>query len=191
MQRNEVAESHDFATQLKRSSTAFNDYFKDAVLEIFKGDFEVVEGVTKYKMAETLDQLAGIDLWYFSTNRGVRGVANRIQFQSKCWGTFTIRKSRASGARTEYDKRKFAIENDWLYPVLTMQGYINLQNKPLCFAIAKTEDIIWMIDNDLCSVNRTGKHQKGEAEFYVVRWDEMKKQGLSIYIHRPGDAHAT
>ena len=171
----------NFKTSLKKSSVAFEKYFKEAVLKVFKGDFEVVEGVTKYKMAQTLDQLAGIDLWYFNTNVGVRGVANRIQFQNKCWRTFTVRKSRASGAKTEYEKRKHAIEKDWLYPILTLQGYI-LADKPLCFAIAITEDIIWMIDNDYCKIKSTGKDQIGQAEFYIVKWADMQKLEKNIYI---------
>ena len=176
---------YNFATQLKRSSSAFNEYFKNAVLEIFGGDFEVVEGITEYQMAKTLDQLAGIDLWYFNTNHGIRGVANRIQFQEKNWRTFTVRKSRESGVKTEYEKRKYAIENDWLYPDITLQGYINKQNKVLGFAIAKTKDIIWMIDNNFCYEQKTGEDQIGQAVFYVIEWDEMKNHSLSIKIFEP------
>ena len=170
----------DFKTALKKSSVAFDQYFKEAVLKVFEGDFEIVEGVTKYKMAEVLDQLAGIDLWFFNTEKGVRGVANRIQFQ-KCWATFTIRKSRESGIKTEYEKRKYAIQNDWLYPILTLQGYIE-KDVPLCFAVAKTEDIIWMIDNGHCFVKKTGTEQIGQAEFYVVKWSDMERLGKNIYI---------
>lgn len=171
----------NFKASLKKSSLAFERHFKKAVSEIFKGEFVVVEGVTDDKMSLTLDQLAGIDLWYFNTNMGVRGIANRIQFQSKCWATFTIRKSRASGAKTEYEKRKYAIEHDWLYPVLTLQGYIN-RDKVLGFAIAKTEDILWMIDNGYTHVQKTGKSQIGQAEFYVVSWADMKRHNKNIYV---------
>lgn len=173
----------DWTTQLKKSSTTFNEHFKDAIIKVFKGDFEVVEGVTKYKMAQTLDQLAGVDLWYFNTTLGVRGVANRIQFGDKNWKTFTIRKSRESGVKTEYEKRKKAIENDWLYPIMAIQGYFNNKtNEALGFAVAKTKDIIWMIDNGFCYEQETGKDQIGKAKFFVVKWDHMKQQGKNIYI---------
>ncbi|NHZ84874.1 MAG: hypothetical protein GWP19_03225 [Planctomycetia bacterium] len=173
----------NFETQLKRSSITFDTYFKNAVLEIFKGEFEIVEGITESKMAQNLDQLAGIDLWFLNTNRGIRGVANRIQFQEKNWRTFTVRKSRESGVKTEYEKRKYAIEHDWLYPDITLQGYINKKNEVLGFAIAKTKDIIYMIDNGLCHENKTGKDQIGQAEFYIIDWDKMKKQGFPITIY--------
>jgi len=175
----------DWKTQLKKSSVVFNEHFKDAITKTFKGDFEVVEGVTKYKMAETLDQLAGIDLWYFNTTRGVRGVANRIQFGDKNWQTFTIRKSRESGAKTEYEKRRYAIDNDWLYPVLTVQGYYDdKKKKSLGFAVAKTEDILWMIDNDFAYIQKTGRDQIGQAEFYVVKWADMERENMKIYIQK-------
>lgn len=142
----------------------------------------MVEGVTKYKMAKTLDQLAGIDLWYFNS-LGVRGIANRIQFGDKNWKTFTIRKNRESKAKTEYEKRSNAIKKEWLYPVLTIQGYFNEQtNKILGFAIAKTKDVLWMIDNGHCTTRKTGKSQIGQAEFYVVKWEEMRCRNLDIYV---------
>ena len=173
----------NWETQLKKSSITFNEHFKDDVLKVFNGDFEVVEGVTKYAMAKTLDQLAGIDLWYFNNRLGIRGVGNRIQFGDKNWRTFTIRKSRESGAKTEYEKRSKAITNEWLYPILTIQGYFDDKiNKALGFAIAKTKDILWMIDNGYYYEQSTGSKQIGQATFYVVDWDSMKQQKMHIYI---------
>lgn len=174
---------NDWKHQLKKSSLVFSQYFKDPILQIFKGDFEVVEGVTKYEMAKTLDQLAGIDFWYFNCQHGVRGVANRIQFTNKNWRTFTVRKSRSSKAKTEYEKRSEAIKNEWLYPILTIQGYFDEQkNIVLGFAVAKTADILWMIDNGFCYIKRTGVDQVGQAVFYVVKWDEMIDKNKSIII---------
>jgi hypothetical protein len=173
----------DFPAALKKSSMAFNNCFKDAVLQVLGGDFEVVEGVTKYKMAKTLDTLAGIDLWHFNTKYGVRGVANRIQYDRN-YQTFTIRKSRESGVKTEYQKRKYAIERDYLYPVLTFQGYLNRgTGKVLDWAIVRTKDIITMIDKGQCEENQTGQEQKGHAQFYIVRWQDIKKAGYPIYIY--------
>ncbi|MCK4328756.1 hypothetical protein KAX02_02830 [candidate division WOR-3 bacterium] len=59
-----------------------------------------------------------------------------------------------------------------------------MNNKSLCFAIAKTEDIIWMIDNNYCKIQKTGKEQIGQAEFYVVKWDKMKELKKNIYINK-------
>lgn len=179
---------NDFKTCLKKSSTTFNEYFKSLVLTRLSGDFEIVEGVTKYKMAKTLDCLAGIDLWHFNS-WGVRGLANRIQFGDTNWRTFTIRKSRESGAKTEYEKRRYAIDNELLYPVLTLQGYFNeKQNRVIGFAIAKTRDILEMIDNEKCLVRSTGQSQIGKADFYVVPWDYMRNEKYNLFIY-PDDTN--
>ena len=172
-----------FKTSLKKSSNAFEKFFKEPLLEIFHGDTRVVEGVMTDEMSQILDRMAGIDLWFFNENYGVRGIASRVQFISpnvKPYRTFTVRKNRDSGTKTEYEKRKYAIENEWLYPVFTFQGYIS--DAPLCFAVAKTVDILWMIEHGFYSVKHTGKSQKGQASFYVVKWDDMQKQNKNIVI---------
>ncbi|MEN6487655.1 MAG: ParB N-terminal domain-containing protein [Smithella sp.] len=148
---------------------------------ILKGDLKVVEGITIEQMAKLLDQLAGIDVWYINKLNGIRGIASRIQTGSN-YKTFTIRKTRDTGARTEYEKRKIAIEKGYLYPYLTVQAYVAENGKLLSFAVAKTEDIIDAIDHGLYSIRRTGQKQIGQAEFYVVNWDDMKKAGYEIII---------
>jgi sporulation protein YlmC with PRC-barrel domain len=170
----------DFPVALKKSSINFDKYFKKLIIGFLNGDFEPVEGVTKYKMAAILDKYSGIDLWHFDTRFGVRGVANRIQYNIN-YKTFTIRNKRESGVKTEYEKRNFAIKNNYLYPTLTFQGYIK-DNEVLSFAIAYTKDIIDVINNGHCNTKCTGKEQKGQAEFYVVPWNLMQKLGYKIYI---------
>lgn len=170
----------DFETNLKRSSAVFEKLFKDKLESILGGRIEIVEGVTTYDMASRLDMLAGIDLWHYDEH-GIYGIASRIQF-GKCYGTFTIRKEVESGAKTEYEKRKYAIQYGLLYPKLTFQGYVEgdvIQG----FAIARTKDIIWMIDHGYCYVSHTGADQKGQASFYVVKWHDIKEKGRGIYVY--------
>lgn len=173
----------DFRTALKKSSEIFVEHFQDHVAEVLKGEFEIVEGVTNNRMANILDQLAGIDIWYFNTKYGVRGIANRIQYNAN-YKTFTIRKNRDSGTKTEFEKRTFAIKNEFLYPVLTLQGYFDTANeKILSYAITYTKDILDMINLDLYSIRKTGFKQIGQAEFYVVSWRDMKALDKKIYVY--------
>ena len=39
-----------------------------------------------------------------------------------------------------------------------------------------------MIDKGLCYEQKTGFQQKGQATFYVVAWDEMITQKLTIKV---------
>lgn len=173
----------NFEVALKKSSVNFKNYLEDIALQVLGGgEFEIVEGVTKDKMSRLLDTLAGIDLWHINTKHGIRGVANRVQYSTN-YKTFTIRKSRESGARTEYEKRAFAIEHELLYPVLTLQGYLEKSGEVLGFAIAKTVDIINMIKDGNCTIRKTGSDQIGQASFYVVNWQQMKNLNYKIYIY--------
>lgn len=138
-----------------------------------RGWLITVEGDTLSETAKLLDTLSGIDLWMVDENRGMRGIASRIQYETN-FRTFTIRLERASGAKTEYEKRKFAIENDFLYPIITYQAYL-CQNGGI--GIAYTKDIIDYITKGFAYVRHTKEDQKGQASFWVIKWDDFKKQG--------------
>jgi len=89
------------------------------------GELIPVESVTESVFANQLDILAGIDAWQISQDRGIRGLASRVQ-----WGigyeSFTIRTRRMSGAETELSKRQksFDGQDGRLFPYWTIQGYV-------------------------------------------------------------------
>jgi len=174
---------NEVANDLNKSTTLFDRVLKPRLKEVMGGHFKVVEGITINEHAKKLDRFAGIDLWHIDEEKGIiRGVASRIQFSDTNWGTFTVRKERDSGTKTEYEKRKYAIEEGALYPSHTLQAYISDDEEIVSFAIAKTEDIIEMIDIEHCDVKHTGNDQKGQASFYVVKWQDMRDNNYPIYI---------
>lgn len=172
----------DFKEAFTKANKQFIDVFRGDVTEVLKGSIEIVECITADNMARVLDTLGGIDAWHIRKEVGIRGIALRVQTSPFSFRTFTIRKSRESGAKTEYEKRKLAIEKNYLYPYLTFQAYVKHSNEPIEWAIAKTEDIIKMIDNGKCTVRHTNPDKIGQAEFYVVSWDAMKNNGYPIVI---------
>lgn len=175
---------NEVANDLEKSSSLFDRVLKPKLIEVMGGYFKVVEGTTIDEHAKKLDRYAGIDLWHINENKGViRGVASRIQFSDTNWATFTIRKKRESGTKTEYEKRKYAIENSCLYPTLTLQAYINDNEEIQGFAIAKTKDLITMIDNGKAAIKHTGEDQHGQASFYVIKWQDIKENDYPIYIY--------
>lgn len=111
----------------------------------------------------------GVDFIYTDLKNKKWFFGSRIQWD-KDYGTFTIRHERETGAKTEFEKRsKNKNENHY-----TFQGYFDTVNeKIMSFAIAKTDDIIFMIDNQYAEKKRTGKKQIGQAEFWVVTWNSM------------------
>lgn len=172
----------NFNQSLSRSMQQFTDIVMGSLSEILKGEFRVIEGNTTDDVAKLLDTLSGIDVWHINKLKGIRGLASRIQTTDRNWHTFTVRKTRDSGATTEFEKRKLAIEKGYLYPFFTMQAYVTQKDALIAFAVARTVDVIEMIDKGFCKTNKTRKEQIGQASFYIVDWYEMKERGYEIYI---------
>lgn len=170
------------AKDLKESSKRFVNVVQPKLKDVLKGEFNIVEGVTIEEMAKILDTLAGIDVWHIDSLRGIRGIASRIQPSNKNWHTFTIRHKRKSGAMTEYQKRKYAIENNYLYPYLTLQAYTTKDDKLIAYAMARTKDIFEMIDKGHYKTNNTGDDQIGQASFFIVDWYDMRNKEYKIII---------
>lgn len=153
------------------------------------GEIKAVEGDDN-EICKMLDLTCGTDYFQIYTKQDknleglVWGVASRFQavrHGCKPFNTFTIRKQRASGTRTEYDKRKFAIKHGGTYPYLTMQGYYDVETEEIVsLAIAKTTDIFDAIDKGFCTIRRTGSYQIGQATFFVVDWDFFENSGYNI-----------
>lgn len=147
---------------------------------LISGELIPIESVTAEGTTKALDMLAGIDIWQIKDDKGIRGIANRIQWGPKPWNTFTIRKKRQSGAKTEYEKRIEAITNRaWLFPYFTCQAYITERRIGylLSVAIAKTETIFEMINKGICWEQPNS--QDGNI-FICVDW-------LNVKIYQPKD----
>ncbi|KKM17714.1 hypothetical protein LCGC14_1673020 [marine sediment metagenome] len=177
-----------WAIDLKESARDFLETVYPKIKDWF-GDGELipVELVTKSDMAKKLDMYAGIDNWYIVTDKGIRGLSSRVQYD-KDWGTFTVRRQRLPlGTRTEYAKLLHAIENDYLYPYWTFQSYLNKREKDLDYgerkdllnaAMCKTKDLISYIksgergkDFDIREVTT-----RGAANFFTVWWGDLRER---------------
>jgi len=173
--------SSDFSTSMNTSISLFRDILKPELELQLGGQFVSIEGKDD-PVYKALDLFAGIDLLWIKNNQ-ISGVANRIQISNKNWATFTIRAERESGTKTEYDKRKESI-NDGLsiYPQYTIQSYVTDNNELLSFAIVPTVDIFDAIEKGYYELQHTRADQKGQAFFYVVKWDVLEKLGKRIKI---------
>ena len=168
---------------LAQSIEDFDRLVRPIAAEKLSGRFVTVEGIGSDQTSRDLDTNAGIDLWLFHREKQVLGVANRVQRQEKNWRTFTIRKERDSGHETEHAKRKKAIENEMLFPTLTLHAYVTPDGASLFgFAVARTRDLLTMIEDGHCYVRRTRcETNDGLASFYVVEWDRVRRSGYEFY----------
>ena len=131
------------------------------------------------EVCQVLDMSCGVD--YLLVSGGcdmIYGAASRVQY-GKNYRTFTVRKSRESGAITEYEKKALAIRNRAICPKYSIHAYVS-DEEVLGLAITKTEDLIDFIGRDLADVRQTNTDKIGQAEFYVCHWDKMKNCGYQI-----------
>ena len=132
-----------------------------------------VETITETAFARDLDFLTGIDAYQVTGNqRGIRGIASRVQWGPTAWRTFTVRRSTGNGGKTEYAKRKDAIESGrgLLYPHLTIQAYVSGRpnGRLLAAAAVRTDELIAM-----CAESRVRTTPADGSTFYWVPWSEF------------------
>jgi hypothetical protein len=183
--------SRDWEDDLSKSVKDFRDSVAP-VLETWTDSENVsVEAVTDSDMADELDQTAGVDSWNIKRDDIIRGVASRVQYLTNLTfdeppDTFTIRKERESGAKTEFEKRLNAIRQGGLFPHWTTQAYLDEpRGELLSFARVRTEDLIRHIDEGTEGGDYYVVDPPGEASFYAVNWWRLNELGIGVRKSTP------
>lgn len=181
--------SGDF-THAMRQSAYYLKKYRETLLGILRASEIIPCENEPERVACHLDISCGIDYILVSEDGTFsRGIGCRFQedrFGEK-YRTFTVRKGRDSGAETEFEKRKKAIEKGGLYPYLTLHAYVDRERDRIDrLAVAKTDELIDYCEKRHPPVRHTCYGESGQAEFYVVEWDEYKAAGRDILI-REGD----
>jgi hypothetical protein len=176
--------SSDVARDMKWSAKLFCEQVWPLIQQhLDGGELLKMEGRPDIQLANQLDMKAGIDGWHIH-GEGMRGIASRVQETDDPWNTFTVRMSRDSGAITEFEKRKLAIQDcdrGWIFPAITVQAYVATKEGPiLSCGIARTSDIIAFVTNDLHYIKSTSN-----AQFAVCSWKKMQSQGYKVKIISP------
>lgn len=156
--------------------------FKKQLMSHIKGDLVNIE-TNDSLLANMFDQYSGIDAFQIVKGQ-LRGVAIRVQW-GNAWNTFTIRYKRASGAKTEYQKRSEAIlsNNGYLYPYLTIQAYLDKRGDAsdiLSCCVIKTEDLYKYLFANMPSL-KSRKCPEGN-EFLYVGFDDLVKSTKNIIV---------
>ena len=148
--------------------------------KIFFNDKWQITSIEKNKniILNKLDTKSGID-WIAENENHIITIAARIQFGVN-YRTFTIRKERKTGTKTELEKRKEAIKNGFLYPLYTCQCYFTNNYNFLGGAIIKTVDLYKSLEN----VNVFEK--KSDNKFIHVSFYDLHDKGYKIKI-KEGD----
>lgn len=159
---------------MKTSNDYVIDLLSPIMIDLLGGGQIISVENNKDKLARLLDMTAGFDYIYTYSGKMLYAIASRVQYNIN-YRTFTVREERESKAMTEHKKIQDAIDYGALYPYFRMQAYIDItNNKCMSLAIARTLDVVDMINKGRCSTNHTGADQNGQAAFYYVKWDDMK-----------------
>lgn len=175
------------ANIIKSATPILQEIFEDPYLTIMQ-----VEGKDE-EVCQVLDKTCGIDYLALTHNGQSFGVAWRCQWveENKEYNTFTMRKSRDTGASTEYEKRLKAIQDKAVYPHYVVQTFADkTTNEILSLALTTTESLLDYIAKEKPTVKHTGKAQTGQASFFVIDWFLMNLYGyeITIYDHKTGIA---
>jgi hypothetical protein len=100
------------------------------------------------------------------------GMALRTQpvpINSPCYNTFTIRYKRHTGNTTEYAKRHYAIDNNYIYPKYTIQTYTDANNKIRSAAYVDTKELYQYIENNPDKIH----YKDSDNLFAYVNWTDL------------------
>jgi len=137
-----------------------------------EGDFGVV--------SRQMDMTSGIDAFIMGEG-GMQSIASRVQ---RCnpfnpWNTFTIRAARNTRAKTEYEKRIIALNNESLLPMVTMQAYVSCDEKFTSASAIKTEHLYRFIEEH---PEKVKTNRACNAIFKYVRWRDLAAWMISKNI---------
>jgi hypothetical protein len=165
-------------TDLKDSIKAIEKIKYTVLPKIISGEIISIEN-TDNEILIMFDQFSGIDLIRHNKH-GLQGIASRVQFGT-AYNSFTIRYSRASGVKTEYEKRIYEIENGYFYPAFTMQSYFGNRNdlNLLSIAIIKTIDLY-----DIIETSDKVKTRKSDNIFKFINWHDIDGSKIKTIINQ-------
>lgn len=173
---------------LGRSARLFKDVVYPEIEDWYgEGHVRMVEAETTTELAELLDQRAGIDAWHVESDAGMQSIASRVQ-DANGFNTYTIRKQRRSGAKTEFAKRKEAIANDYEHPLWTVQAYVDYDTEEIQnIGVCRTVDLFEYVRVGRKGVEWTTNsvRRNGAATFIVVQFGDLldwREREYEMYV---------
>jgi phage baseplate assembly protein gpV len=172
--------------EVNRDLTWSARMFRDVVWPEIKvccrgGELIPVEGVTDDYMANLFDQKAGVDAWQV-TDKGIRGIASRVQ-NARAYASFTVRKTRTSGATTEWEKRVNILNDNcksWIWPSLTVQAYV-IKERFQYAAIVDTADLYRNAQEAQKGITWQLRTNGDDGNTFAVFWvDWLKNNGVKV-----------
>lgn len=160
--------------------------FKDIVFPAMIKEEWVPIGTVIYKDESELDEedkLGGIDCLLKTPDGNLISLAIRIQDSDEnLYDSFTVRAELTSGARTEFAKRKEAIEKKYVRPDKVLQAYVSKKTNRLdSMFMMNQEDLIEYIVNGIEGFDYATKIAPDGNKFFIVYILKLFKYEIKIF----------
>ncbi len=171
----------DVCRDMRRSKSSFESLVWPAIGPLIGGGQAIsMELSTDSELRTLFDVTSGIDAWQVSTAGGMYAIASRVQPYGKDWSTFTVRLTRASGAKTEWEKLRDACysRDGRVFPQWFVQAYTSKDGSSLlsCAAV-RTAELVSHIDF-FCSESQDVRENRCDGnKFWMVGWDRPARHG--------------
>ena len=157
-----------FYSDVLRSLHGFKEFTLPALKIALQAKLVLPTERQDNELATLLDRYAGIDGVIVTVDGWAFGYSSRVQF-GKNYGAFSIRRSRPSGATTEFNKLKNPLQ---VKPTFHIQAFVDDEKNSAIVGIAKTIELVRYIDNHLDQWRKTSD---GET-FYFVPFADIAAQ---------------
>lgn len=84
-----------------------------------------------------------------------------------------MRVARESGKATEYEKRQWSTDNEYIHPYYTLQAYVSYDVELLSLAVIKTEDLMQIV-KDGYGINRVVQEHGRNVTFRAIKWSDVE-----------------
>jgi hypothetical protein len=135
------------------------------------------------ELREDFDRVGGVDYWAVDRGVGMLSIASRVQTYDKT--TFTVRYSRGTGNKTEYQKRMDQLNSHYELPTYTVQAYIDTTLRVMRnVAAVKTKDLMKYIMTGTPGDDWPLIPSNENEYFFPVSWSELYGE-IPIQVYNP------
>jgi hypothetical protein len=176
----------EVAKDMRRSQAAFLNHVWPVVAEKMGGGEVISMELSDDRLRKLFDATSGIDAWQYRDGLGMWGIASRVQPIGRDYASFTVRESRRSGARTEFEKLWDSVNADdgRVAPYWFVQAYMDSQSTTLLsVGVARMRSVLEFIRMDCDDQDKRRCHD-GSSSFWVARWDRMMRRGFDVKVYR-------
>ncbi len=150
--------------------------FREVVWPKISRAWDWFSGATLVNGHEILDQFANVD-YIAKSPRGIISIASRVQRVRSEYRTFTIRRTRNTGTKTELEKTQTAISSRTMIASYMTHGYLSMTDRELLAVYGARVDDLYKVLTGLESIK---ENPEDGNTFICISVDYLKSRGVEV-----------